>query len=399
MIKQVITDTRVPVKIWTDNIEEEALQQLRNTASLPFIVSHVAAMPDVHYGMGATIGSVLATRGAIIPAAVGVDIGCGMSAVKLPFHIDQLGGDEGLRALRHSIERSIPVGRNGNKEISDRVGTVFKALGETKRVPSDNRVMKNAALQLGSLGGGNHFIEVCWSKTSGQAWIMLHSGSRNIGKHLADIHLGRAKGLMKAYFIDLPDPDLAYLVHGTQEFLDYIADLHWAQAFAQGNRQEMMLRVLKDVSHHVYGDATTLIDALPNLFKVDCHHNYTQIENHFGSNVYVTRKGAVSAREGQYGIIPGSMGTRSYIVKGKGNPDSFCSCAHGAGRRMSRTKARQQFTQQDLIDQTAGVECRKDISVLDEIPGAYKDIDETMANQTDLVDVVEELKQLICVKG
>lgn len=396
-IKKIISETRVPVKIWTEDVEDQALGQLRNTASLPFVFKHVAAMPDVHFGMGATIGSVVATRGAVIPAAVGVDIGCGMSAVKLPFHIECLGGDEKLRKLRHSIERSIPVGKNGNSEVSDRAAQAFSNLGSNTIMDSSHRIMKNAALQLGSLGGGNHFIEVCTAK-NGQAWLMLHSGSRNIGKCLAEIHIEKAKGIMKKYFVDLPDPNLAYLVHGTQEFNDYIHDLNWAQEFATQNRNEMMLRVLKDVSFHIYGDGTTLLEA-ESLLKVDCHHNYAKMENHFGSNVLVTRKGAVSAREGEFGIIPGSMGTRSYIVKGKGNAESFHSCAHGAGRRMSRTKARQSFTVADLEAQTSGVECRKDKGVLDEIPGAYKNVDEVMNDQSDLVEIVYELKQLICVKG
>lgn len=397
-IQRVISDTRIPVKIWTNDVEDSAEQQLRNTASLPFIFKHVAAMPDVHFGRGATIGTVIATKGAIIPAAVGVDIGCGMSAVKLPFNIDQITGSETLRAIRNSIERSVPNGRDGNRLVSDRVGIAFNALGETPTEHKDNRVMRNAALQLGSLGGGNHFIEIC-STSDGQVWLMLHSGSRNIGKHLAEIHISNAKDLMKQYFIDLPDPDLAFLAQNTPEFKSYLHDLMWAQSFAKANRNEMKLRVLRELSYHVYGNFTQLEEDLPSLFQIDCHHNYTQIENHFGSNVYVTRKGAVSARDGEYGIIPGSMGTRSYIVRGKGNADAFCSCAHGAGRRMSRSKARKTFTKEDFAKQTEGVECRKDEAVLDEIPAAYKSIDEVMFNQTDLVDVMFEIKQFICIKG
>lgn len=398
-IKKVLSESRVPVKIWTDNVEDEAMGQLKNTANLPFIFKHVAVMPDVHFGRGATIGSVLATKGAIVPAAVGVDIGCGMCAVKLPFSVDRLGD---LAKLRHSIERAVPVGHLGHKELDDRRGLAFCALGENtfnsiKGPPGyATGIMKNAQLQLGTLGGGNHFIEVC-QDTQGMTWIMLHSGSRNIGKVLAEKHIEKAKGLMKRYFIDLPDPDLAFFAQTTAEFKNYIQDLNWAQNYAKANRNEMMLRVLREVWRAVYGPESECNPDL--LFRVDCHHNYTQQENHFGYNVWVTRKGAVSAREGEFGIIPGSMGTKSYIVKGKGNADSFCSCSHGAGRRMSRTKAKQVFTVADLATQTAGVECRKDDDVLDEIPGAYKDIDGVMENQTDLVEVYAQLKQLICVKG
>lgn len=317
---------------------------------------------------------------------------CGMCAVKLPFKIDALG--DSLDKLRSSIERSVPVGFNENKEPTDRTLRVFDWLGIPGHSKSVN--LDKGLKQLGTLGGGNHFIEIC-EDAEKNAWVMLHSGSRNIGKSLAEIHIQKAKGLMDEYFINLPDPDLAYLVQKTVEFDSYIKDLRWAQNYAKENRNEMMLRVLKDVSYYVYGE-----DKGPEFmttFRVDCHHNYTQMENHFGSNVWVTRKGAVSAREGELGIIPGSMGTQSYIVKGKGNLESFCSCSHGAGRRMSRKKARDTFTQEDLIAQTNGVECRKDTDVIDEIPGAYKDINLVMANQADLVEVVYELKQLLCVKG
>lgn len=390
---RVISETKRPVKIWATDLEPEAETQVKNLAGLPFIESHVAVMPDAHAGKGSTVGTVIATKGAIIPAAVGVDIGCGMCAVKLPLHVEQLGD---LKTLRASIERSIPTGRHGNGEISNRVGEALLELGVMSDVGRKKSNLKLAELQLGSLGGGNHFIEVCVDNAGG-AWVMLHSGSRNIGKTLADIHIDRAKGLMKQYFIDLPDPDLAFLAQGTEEFNDYLKDLHFAQRYAKANRNEMMLRVLKDVSYQVFGE-----DRGPELMtglRVDCHHNYTAIENHFGKNIYVTRKGAVSAKDGELGIIPGSMGTRSYIVKGKGNAESFHSCSHGAGRRMSRTKARATFTVADLEAQTAGVECRKDADVIDEIPGSYKDIDEVMANQADLVEPVFTLKQILCVKG
>jgi tRNA-splicing ligase RtcB (3'-phosphate/5'-hydroxy nucleic acid ligase) len=390
---RVIGDTKAPVKIWASDLEAEAEQQVRNMAGLPFIHSHVAVMPDAHAGKGSTVGTVIATKGAIIPAAVGVDIGCGMCAVKLPLRAEEL---KDLKTLRSSIERSIPVGRDGHKEVTDRVGEALNQLGVLSDVGRKRIDLDRSALQCGTLGGGNHFIEVC-TDTEGGAWVVLHSGSRNLGKTLADIHIDRAKGLMKSYFLELPDPDLAYLAQGTEEFNDYLKDLHFAQKYAKANRNEMMLRILKDVSFHVYGE-----DKGPEamtVLRVDCHHNYTAIENHGGKNIYVTRKGAVSAREGELGIIPGSMGAKSFIVKGKGNPDSFHSCSHGAGRKMSRTKAKQMFTVDDLAKQTDGVECRKDADVIDEIPGSYKDIDEVMRNQADLVEPIYELKQLICIKG
>lgn len=390
-MKRIISETKHPIKIWASELEPEAEQQLINVANLPFIHKHVAVMPDCHAGKGSTVGTVIATRGAIIPACVGVDIGCGMSAVKLPFKTDALG--DSLNKLRASIERSIPVGFNENKGVDERVLKSFAGLG----LPNNKEIKLGKALsQLGSLGGGNHFIEICQDEEN-NAWVVLHSGSRNIGKSLAEIHINKAKGLMKQYFIDLPDPDLAYLTQNSSEFKDYIYDLHWAQNYAKENRNEMMLRVLKDVSFYIYGEDKG--SEFMTAFRADCHHNYTQIENHFGANIWVTRKGAVSAQEGEYGIIPGSMGTKSYIVKGKGNLESFCSCSHGAGRRMSRNKARALFTIEDLKKQTAGVECRKDSDVIDEIPASYKDIDEVMANQSDLVEILHTLKQLICIKG
>ena len=370
-------------------MEPEAHNQIINISNLPFIERHVAVMPDAHAGKGSTVGTVIATKGAIIPAAVGVDIGCGMCAVKLPFKVDLLG--DSLDVLRSSIERSVPVGFNSNDYISDRVAKVISEMPVLK-----THSINKAALQLGTLGGGNHFIEICQDENN-NAWIILHSGSRNIGKTLAEIHIGKAKNLMKEYFITLPDSDLAYLVQNTTEFGEYINDLHWAQNYAKENRNEIMLRVLKDISYHVYGEYKG--SDFMTILRVDCHHNYTQMENHFGKNLWITRKGAVSAREGEYGIIPGSMGSKSYIVKGKGNPLSFCSCSHGAGRRMSRAEAKRRFTVDDLKEQTSGIICRKDEDVIDEIPGAYKDIDEVMANQDDLVEIVHTLKQLICIKG
>lgn len=387
-----IIEGKSPAKIWATDLEEEAVKQVLNMASMPFIHKHVAVMPDAHAGKGSTVGTVIATRGAVIPAAVGVDIGCGMCAVKLPYKAESL---KRLHELRSSIERSVPVGFNENKEVSERAGKALfgiqGGLSSTKGLNLDK-----AAKQLGTLGGGNHFIEVC-ADTDGGLWVMLHSGSRNIGKCVADIHIDKARDLMKKYFIDLPDPDLAFLAQDTQEFKYYLGDLKWAQAFAKANRNEMMLRVLKDISFHMHGEDRGP-EALTEM-RVDCHHNYVAMENQEGNNVWVTRKGAVSARKGELGIIPGSMGTKSFIVEGLGNPESFHSCSHGAGRRMSRTKARAKFTKEDLRTQTMGVECRKDEEVIDEIPGAYKDIGEVMANQADLATPLFELKQLICVKG
>lgn len=387
----VLLDTPRPVKVWATDLEEEAETQVRNLSTLPFIHSHVSVMPDAHAGKGSTIGTVIATRGAIIPATLGVDLGCGIKAVLTPFTASQLNN---LDKLRHQIERSVPTGRYGNKIITDNATWCFSMCGELSETtrPYD---LTRAREQMGSLGGGNHFIEVCLDKQD-RVWVILHSGSRNIGKMLAEVHIHKAKDIMKRYFINLPDPDLAYLAQGTQEFRDYLIDVTWAQKYAAANRSEMMRRVLCDLSRHILGNA----DTEPVLLEqVDCHHNYTQLEHHYGKNVYVTRKGAVSARAGEMGIIPGSMGTKSFIVRGKGSAESFNSCSHGAGRKMSRTKARATFTLEDFQAQTKGVECRKDTSVIDEIPGAYKDVDEVMRNQADLCEIVHELRQVVCVKG
>jgi tRNA-splicing ligase RtcB len=398
-IKGVLNKARVPVKIWSDlaTVESSALDQLTNVANLPFVFKHVAAMPDVHLGVGATVGSVIATKGAVCPAAVGVDIGCGMVAYRT--NLDPRIVQDKITAIRLSIERSIPVGHEGNRTITKSVENwkswqdwdKLSVIGQDK----DSRTMyTRAKTQLGSLGGGNHFIEICLD-TENKVWVMLHSGSRNVGKVIAERHIDKAKDLMKQMFIGLPDPDLAYFAQGTQEFQNYVADVEWCQEYALQNRREMMERVIKDLSHAVYRENGKVeVD-----FKVNCHHNYLAKENHFGENVLVTRKGAVRARQGDLGIIPGSMGTRSYIVKGLGNEESFCSCSHGAGRRMSRGAAKRAFTVKDLEVQTAGIECRKDDGVLDEIPGSYKDIDEVMANQSDLVEILYELKQILCIKG
>jgi tRNA-splicing ligase RtcB len=398
-IKGVINKANVPIKIWSDieTVEASAIEQLTNTANLPFVFRHVAAMPDVHLGYGATVGSVIATKGAVCPAAVGVDIGCGMAAVRTD--LDPQAVQEKITAIRLSIERSVPVGHKSNRTLTTSVNgwknwSSFDSLTVVGQDKDHREMLKRAQSQLGSLGGGNHFIEVCLD-TNNKVWVMLHSGSRNLGKVVAERHMDKAKDLMKTMFISIPDPDLAYFAQGTSEFQNYVADVEWCQEYALQNRREMMQRVLKDLSYAIHGEP----DAIEVDFKVNCHHNYLAKENHFGENVLVTRKGAVRAREGDLGIIPGSMGTRSYIVKGLGNPDSFCSCSHGAGRKMSRGQAKRTFTLKDLAEQTAGVECRKDEGVLDEIPGAYKDIDVVMANQSDLVEILHELRQVMCIKG
>jgi len=399
-IKGVVSKASIPIKIWSDlsSVESAAIDQLTNTANLPFVFKHVAAMPDVHLGKGATVGSVIATKGAVCPAAVGVDIGCGMMAARTD--LDPKVVQDKITAIRLSIERSIPVGMDSNNKITTSVEN-WKQWGNWEDLSvighkgkDTAEMFKRAKSQIGSLGGGNHFIEICID-TNNAVWVMLHSGSRNLGKVVAERHMDKAKDLMKQMFIHLSDPDLAYFAQGTQEFQNYVADVEWCQEYAAQNRREMMARVLKDLSYAVHGEP----DAINVDMKVNCHHNYIAKENHYGENVLITRKGAVRARVDDLGIIPGSMGTRSYIVRGLGNEESFCSCSHGAGRRMSRGEAKRRFTINDLQQQTAGVECRKDEGVLDEIPGAYKDIDEVMQNQTDLVEVVAQLRQIMCIKG
>lgn len=385
---------KVPIKIWSDieKVEPAAIKQLQNTASLPFVFKHVAVMPDVHYGMGATVGSVVATKGAICPACVGVDIGCGMMAVKTD--LDHKIIQDKISLIRKSIEASVPVGFGQNKEATLSVmnWSGFDNVLNMKNMSAE--LINKSLLQMGTLGGGNHFIEICLD-TENNVWIMLHSGSRGVGNMLARKHIDSAKGLMKKMLIELPDQDLAYLPQHTNEFDDYIKDLQWAQGYALQNRIEMMSRIVKDVSVVIYGE----LGRIKINNEVNCHHNYVSWENHFGENVMVTRKGAVRAREGDMGIIPGSMGAKSFIVKGLGNPESFNSCSHGAGRKMSRTEAKKRFTLEDLALQTSGVECRKDADVIDEIPSAYKDIDEVMDNQKDLVSIVAQLKQIMCIKG
>lgn len=382
----------LPIKVWTNDIEPEAQKQLANIASLPWVFHHVAAMPDVHWGMGATVGSVIAMKNAVSPAAVGVDIGCGMGAVKTGLKANQL--PDSLKDIRHEFERAVPVGFNAHSiPAFERTGIMKDEISaHLNLMPSLNKVTQKlenrAPHQLGTLGGGNHFIELCIDDKQ-NVWIMLHSGSRNIGKVLAEHHISKAKKL--AHNAELPDPDLAVFLAETPEMQEYRHDLYWAQKYAMLNRQ-LMMRLL------IRGMKGFFPDMSPYT-EIWCHHNYVSEENHFGEDVLVTRKGAISARVGELGIIPGSMGTRSYIVEGLGNPEAYCSASHGAGRRMSRGKAKKTFTLDDLAKQTEGVECRKDIDVLDEIPGAYKDINVVMENQKDLVKVVAELKQVLCIKG
>lgn len=395
-MKQVINEEGSrPIKIWTDDIEAEALTQLKNLARLPFIAGNgVACMPDVHAGKGSTIGTVIATEKAIIPAAVGVDIGCGMNAVRLSLKASDL--PESLTAIRHQIERDVPLGAGGahrnNTDTPKVVMDMPEDIVHTVFSGSFDKAFKKAADQLGTLGSGNHFIELCIDENQ-DVWIMLHSGSRGIGNMIGSYFIEKAKKRMEMYFITLPDGDLAYLPEDTDEFNEYVEAVGWAQNYALENRRVMMEAVIAALRRHIPKEFTITQEA------INCHHNYVEKENHFGRNLWVTRKGAIRAREGDLGIIPGSMGQRSYIVRGKGNRESYCSCSHGAGRAMSRAAARKYFTVADLVTQTAGVECNKTDAVLDEIPSAYKDIDQVMANQTDLVEVVHVLKQVLNVKG
>ena len=383
----------VDVRLWTpvDEVESQALTQLRNIASLPW-VAHVAVMPDVHFGKGATVGSVIGMRGAVSPAAVGVDIGCGMGAVRTSLVASDL--PESLRGLRDDLEDAIPVGFDSHdalvKPQDPRLkGDVNDLLGGFDDLdPAVKDLGGRAAKQLGTLGGGNHFIELCVD-TEQRVWLMLHSGSRNIGKSLAEVHMARAKKLK--HNRALADPDLAVFLAGTEEMAAYRRDLEWAQRYAMINGRlmfDLYMQVMRRHFPEVRFDEPVL-----------CHHNYVAEETHHGEELLVTRKGAISARAGQLGVIPGSMGTRSYIVRGLGNPESLHSASHGAGRKMSRNEAKRQFSVTDLAEQTAGVECRKDGGVLDEIPGAYKPIEQVMEYQRDLVEVVAELKQVLCVKG
>ena len=378
----------VDVNIWTriNEVESSALDQLRNVTTLPYVFHHVAVMPDVHAGMGCTVGSVVAMKGAVSPAFVGVDIGCGMLAAKTSLDANKI--DKKLSKLREEIERRVPVGFESNDHIADSVAhhQLFKEFNTLS--PKVQDIERKAATQCGTLGGGNHFIEVCLD-TDNNVWVMLHSGSRNIGKTLAEIHMEVAQKL--EHNTALVDKALATFLSGTPEMASYRNDLFWAQRYAFLNR-EIMFERIKEAILNFWPGCT--FDT-----PIMCHHNYVAEEHHFGEDVIVTRKGAIRAGKGEMGIIPGSMGTRSYIVRGLGNPESFESASHGAGRRMSRGQAKKKYTKQDLEKQTEGIECRKDIGVVDEIPAAYKKIEQVIADQADLVEVVTELRQVLCVKG
>jgi len=397
----------VPIKAWTKGVplEQEAEQQLKNVASMPFVHQHVAAMPDVHWGMGATIGSVIPTLGAIIPAAVGVDIGCGMMAVQTSLNAKTL--PDNLKNLRTQIEKSVPHGRTHNGGRGDRgawanipdkqtgIWSEFKKGFDTivEKHPKVGSRSPNHVNHLGTLGTGNHFIEVCLDETD-QVWIMLHSGSRGIGNRIGTYFIELAKKDMRNLIANLPDKNLAYFNEGTNYFDDYVFAVGWAQNFAKTNRELMMQAVIKAIEN-----TQGIPEFQAEIKSVNCHHNYVTREDHFGKNVLVTRKGAVRARKDDLGIIPGSMGAQSFIVIGLGNKDSFESCSHGAGRAMSRSAAKKKFSIEDHIKATEGVECRKDKDVIDETPAAYKSIDAVMEAQKDLVEVVHTLRQVICVKG
>jgi tRNA-splicing ligase RtcB len=402
----IASQTGVPVKAWTKGVqlEDAARQQLLNAAQLPFVFKWIAAMPDVHWGIGATVGSVIPTKGAIIPAAVGVDIGCGMMAVQTSLNARDL--PDNLKGIRTAIETAVPHGRTNRGGAGDR--------GAWRDIPARNREVwletlkarydailakhpkldrGNHANHLGTLGTGNHFIEVCVDE-SDAVWFMLHSGSRGVGNRMGSYFIELAKKDMTKFFVNLPDIDLAYFPERTEHFDDYVEAVEWAQDYARRNRDLMMEQTIGAVCNS--GEVPPFS---AELKAINCHHNYVARESHYGENVLVTRKGAVRAREGDMGIIPGSMGARSYIVRGKGNPESFSSCSHGAGRAMSRNEAKRRFTVEDHVRMTAGVECRKDPDVIDETPAAYKPIDAVMAAQADLVEIVHTLRQVVCVKG
>lgn len=397
-------DGTPPIKMWTRYVpvEESAKQQLMDISLLPFIFKHIAVMPDVHLGIGATVGSVIATKGAICPASVGVDIGCGMMAVKTNLKAKDM--PDNLHAIRCEIERAVPHGRTDNGGAGDRgawhdIPKTAADLWTTQLMTRYANIIEkhpkakayNTANHLGTLGGGNHFVELCLD-TEQNLWVMLHSGSRGLGNKIGQYFIERAQQECEKYFIKLPNKDLAYLVEKTDLFDDYVEAVSLAQDYAALNRGEMMRNVLK-----------ALLNFLPQLavveHAVNCHHNYVERENHFGENVIVTRKGAVRARKTDLGIIPGSMGAKSFIVRGLGNEQSFCSCSHGAGRVMSRGEAKKKISLEEHIVATAGVECRKDADVIDESPKAYKSIDDVMKSQEDLVEIVATLKQVLCVKG
>ena len=402
----ITPETGVPIKAWTKGVllDDKARQQLLNAAQLPFIYKWIAAMPDVHWGVGATVGSVIPTKGAIIPAAVGVDIGCGMMAVETSLNARDL--PDNLKGIRAVIEKAVPHGRTNHGGAGDR--------GAWHTIPARNqevwvRELKprydavlakhpkldrgNHANHLGTLGTGNHFIEVCLDEAD-TVWFLLHSGSRGVGNRMGSYFIDLARQDMKKFMINLPDADLAYFPERTEHFDDYVEAVEWAQDFARWNRRLMMDQIIEAVRG--CGETPQFT---AEVQAINCHHNYVARESHFGENVLITRKGAVRARSGDLGIIPGSMGASTFIVRGKGNPQSFFSCSHGAGRAMSRNEAKRKFTVADHIRMTEGVECRKDAEVIDETPAAYKPIDAVMAAQSDLVDIVHKLHQVVCVKG
>ena len=397
-------DGGAPVKMWTRgvSVEPEAREQLSRAARMPFIFKHVAVMPDVHVGIGATVGSVIPTRGAVIPAAVGVDIGCGMMAARTSLHAADL--PDSLEGVRSAIEQAVPHGRDVGRGKRDKgswgdpppeIAAAWATLAERfKRITDKYPRLKNTnnLVHLGTLGTGNHFIELCLDEKD-EVWIMLHSGSRGVGNAIGSFFIELAKQDMRKWFINLPDQNLAYFSEGTDHFDDYVEAVGWAQDFAALNRRMMMVSVIRSIRTIIAKPFEAELEA------INCHHNYVSKENHFGENVLVTRKGAVRAAKGVMGIIPGSMGAKSFIVRGRGNAESFDSCSHGAGRLMSRTEAKKTFTLDDHILATEGVECRKDAGVIDETPAAYKPIEAVMAAQADLVEIVHTLKQVVCVKG
>ncbi len=393
-----------PVKMWTKGVavDPKARDQLSRAARMPFIFKHVAVMPDVHVGIGATVGSVIPTKGAVIPAAVGVDIGCGMMAARTSLHASDL--PDNLEGIRSAIEQAVPHGRDVGRGKRDKgswgdpppeIAAAWATLAERfKRITDKYPKLEktNNLVHLGTLGTGNHFIELCLDEKD-EVWVMLHSGSRGVGNAIGSFFIELAKQDMRKWFINLPDENLAYFSEGTDHFDDYVEAVGWAQDFAALNRRTMMTNVVRAIRTVIAKPFEAELEA------INCHHNYVQKENHFGENVLVTRKGAVRAAKGVMGIIPGSMGAKSFIVRGRGNADSFDSCSHGAGRLMSRTEAKKQFTLDDHILATEGVECRKDAGVIDETPAAYKPIEKVMAAQSDLVEIVHTLKQVVCVKG
>jgi tRNA-splicing ligase RtcB len=396
----------VPVKAWVRGVplEEQAKQQLLNVAQLPFVFKWVVAMPDVHWGIGATVGSVIPTKGAIIPAAVGVDIGCGMMAVQSDLNARDL--PDNLHAMRTAIEAAVPHGRtnHGGKGDAGAWEAIpernLEAWGANLKDRYEEILGKHPKLDrgnhsnhLGTLGTGNHFIEVCLDEAE-IVWFMLHSGSRGVGNRMGSYFIELAKKDMQKFYLNLPDKDLAYFPEHTEHFGDYVEAVEWAQDFARTNRDLMMQQIIDAVR-----ESGEVRPFTAHVQAINCHHNYVARERHYGQNILVTRKGAVRAQVGDMGIIPGSMGARSYIVRGKGNRESFMSCSHGAGRAMSRGEAKRRFTVEDHRRMTEGVECRKDADVIDETPAAYKSIDAVMAAQTDLVEVVHTLRQVVCVKG